>query len=96
SLIASEPGDGIDRILATRGDRYALIYTPMGKAFRVQLGRISGETVRASWFDPRTGESQSLGTFPNRGQREFQPPGEPAVGNDWELVFDASLGSSTD
>jgi len=36
----------------------------------------------------RFGAGLYKGTFPNRGDREFDPPGEPAAGNDWILVLD--------
>jgi hypothetical protein len=52
------------------------------------MGRVSGEKVRAWWFDPRTGDAKQIGTFENKGTREFDPPGEKARGNDWVLVLD--------
>lgn len=88
SLLASEPGDDISHLQATRGDGYALVYTPMGTSLRVHFGRLSGDNVKAWWFDPRTGHATSIGTFPSVGEQEFDPPGEPAVGNDWVLVLD--------
>jgi hypothetical protein len=88
SLIASDPGDDIDHLQATRGEEYAFVYSPMGASFRIHLGRITGDEVKAWWFDPRTGNTTPIDTFPNRGDREFDPPGEPAVGNDWVLVLD--------
>jgi hypothetical protein len=60
----------------------------MGASFRTHLGRITGDRVKASWFDPRTGNTTPIDILPDRGDREFEPPGEPAVGNDWVLVLD--------
>ena len=88
SLIASESGSDIDHLEATKGDGYAFVYSPMGASFQVHLGRTSGEEVKTWWFDPRTGQAKLIGTFANRGQRQFDPPGKPAVGNDWVLVID--------
>ncbi len=34
------------------------------------------------------GATTAIGTFPNTGKREFDPPGEPAAGNDWALILD--------
>jgi hypothetical protein len=65
-----------------------MVYSPNGRSFKVHLDRLSGTTIRASWFDPRTGSSKLLGEFTNQGDREFDPPGEPAVGNDWVLLLD--------
>ena len=83
-------GNGVryDRVAATRGKSYAIAYSYTGKPFRVQMGRISGVTVRAAWYDPRTGQVRPIGTFANRGRRLFTPPGSPAPGNDWALVLD--------
>ncbi|HVI98384.1 MAG TPA: glycoside hydrolase family 140 protein [Sphingomonas sp.] len=87
SLIVDN-GERYDRVLATRGKSYAMAYTYTGRPFGVRLGVISGKTVRAQWFDPRTGATQAIGTFPNTGVRQFDPPGDPAPGNDWALVLD--------
>lgn len=89
TLIAGEVGTGPDHIRALRGDGFALIYTPTGKPFRVRLDKLAGAQVNASWFDPRTGESRFLDAFPPKGERDFTPPGPPAVGNDWVLVLEA-------
>jgi hypothetical protein len=88
AVVAGENGERYDRVIATRGRSYALLYTYSGKKFGVKMGAISGQTVRTSWYDPRTGNSRTIGTFPNSGTREFDPPGEPAPGNDWVLVLE--------
>ena len=77
-----------ERVAATRGERYAMAYTYTGAPFRVQMGRIGGKRVRAAWYDPRTGETQPIGDFANRGKRLFMPPGKAAPGNDWALLLD--------
>ena len=46
------------------------------------------DSIRASWCDPRTGSSELVDEFTKQGDREFDPPGEPAVGNDWVLLLD--------
>ena len=88
SLLASDPGEDIDHLRATQGDGFAMVYSPNGRNFKVHLDRLSGKTIRASWFDPRTGSSKLLVEFTKQGDREFDPPGEPAVGNDWVLLLD--------
>jgi len=88
SLIAYGYTEKIDHLEACRGDGYAYVYTPTAKNFVVNMGRISGDEVRAWWFDPRTGVATEIGTFPNRGSRTFDAPGEPRLGNDWILVLD--------
>ena len=58
------------------------------------MGKITGKHVRASWYDPRTGQTQVIGTFANRGTRLFTPPGRPAPGNDWALLLDDASGAA--
>lgn len=86
SLIA-DALNGADRIAATRGDGYALIYSAQGRKFTVNLGKISGNRLKASWYNPRTGAFTAIDTFDNTGTREFQCPAE-GFGSDWVLVLD--------
>ena len=88
SLIAGRNGTRYDRVVATRGRAYAMAYSYTGRPFRIQLGKIDGQQVRAAWFDPRTGTQTPIGRFPNRGQRLFTPPGTPRPGSDWVLLLD--------
>jgi hypothetical protein len=88
-LIAGEPGLKYDYAVATRGEDYALVYTYNGKNIRVNLGKIKGAEVKASWYSPVYGTSTEAGIFPNQDVREFDPPGDPADGNDWVLVLDS-------
>ena len=87
-LVAGDVGTRYERILATRGRRYAMFYTYTGRPFEVRMGQISGSSVKVSWFNPRTGAVTSAATLPNRGVRKFSPPGAPAPGNDWVLLLD--------
>ncbi|GGE49677.1 hypothetical protein GCM10011413_14800 [Pedobacter psychrotolerans] len=88
TLIAGKNGDQYERVIGTRGEEFAMLYTYTGKNFSVQMGKIDGDEVKASWFDPRTGKTISIGTFENKGIKEFNPPGEPKNGNDWVLVLE--------
>jgi hypothetical protein len=90
SLIIEGQTSGPDHIEATRGEDYVFIYSPYGKSFKAELGKISGKTVNAWWYNPRNGESSKIGEFDNSGSVEFDPPGETGRGNDWVLVLDDS------
>jgi len=83
-------GKRYDRLAVLRGDRYALIYTFMGRNILVRLGRLTGKKIAASWFDPRSGAYTDAGNFSNTGTRQFDPPGKPSPGNDWVLVLKSS------
>ncbi|WP_372638148.1 DUF4038 domain-containing protein, partial [Cohnella sp.] len=84
SLVANALSGG-DHIRATRGSGYAMIYARTG--FTVNMGKISGATVTAYWYNPRTGASTRIGDFANAGARAFTPP-TTGANNDWVLVLD--------
>lgn len=86
SLIAGQ-GEKYDYQTATRGEDYALVYTYNGRNITVNMGKIQGNEVEASWFDPRNGNTEKIGTFPNKGKQEFDPPGKKEAGNDWILIL---------
>jgi hypothetical protein len=85
----SVPGAGRYRFVATRDEAgtYAMVYAPVGRKFSVNMDKITGSKVKATWFNPRDGSTRELGTFENQGVREFTPPdyGEML---DWVLVLD--------
>lgn len=87
SLVVENNLSSAERIQATRGNDYAFIYSTVGKPFTVNPGKISGKTLTATWFDPRTGKTQSAGTFDNQQPKLFTPPSK-GYGNDWVLVLD--------
>jgi len=87
SLIAGENGLKYEHLLATRGTDYAMIYTYTGRVIPVQMGKISGDKINASWYNPSDGELTEIGEFDNRGTQQFDPPGEAANGNDWVLLL---------
>lgn len=88
TLIAGRNGEKYDRVLATRGEDFAMCYTYTGRNFKVQMGKVDGDDIKASWFDPRTGKTIPIGELENKGIHEFNPPGEAANGNDWVLILD--------
>lgn len=87
SLVA-DPRAGADHIAATRGDGYAFIYSGHGRPFTVNLGRISGGQLNGWWYNPRNGAAEKIGTFENRGTREFVPHLHGGLGTDYVLVLD--------
>ncbi len=73
SLIQS--GDAI----ATRGVGYAFIYLPKGGSITVNLGNISGENIKAWWYNPRTGDATEIAIYPNSGTKIFSTGNEDMV-----------------
>lgn len=88
SLIADQ-GDRYQYLAATRGSDYAFIYTYNGRNIKVNMGKIKGEQVLASWYSPLDGKTTEIKNFPNTGVLEFDPPGLPGDGNDWVLILDS-------
>jgi hypothetical protein len=88
SVLANKQGARYERVVITRGDDYLLAYTYTGRRFALRMGVLRGEQVKAFWYDPRTGLRTELGILENSGITEFQPPGEPAPGNDWVLILE--------
>lgn len=86
SLIANQ-GEKYDYLIATRGKNYALIYTYTGRKIAVNMGKIAGDKVTASWYNPRNGQKTKIGIVANKGVQEFQPAGKKENGNDWVLIL---------
>lgn len=80
---------GMGHLAAAKGDGYAYVYTPLGLPVTVELDIFEGaESIRAGWFDPRTGEECVCAVLPPYGQTVLVPPTQ-GKGNDWVLVLDA-------
>ena len=88
-VATSVPGTGTRHFAATRDESgsYAMVYAPVGRAFKVHMEKITGAKVKAWWFNPRDGSAKLIGEFPNTGEREFLSPDE-GEHLDWVLVLD--------
>jgi hypothetical protein len=98
-LIAEDQLSTVNRIQATRAadGSYAFIYMASGMKLRVNLihhgdafpfyHKLSGDTIRAYWYDPRHGTSSLIGEFKKAEYQDFTPP-STGQGNDWVLVLD--------
>lgn len=88
TIIAGQNGEKYERLLATRAQDYVMVYTYTGRNMNLVMGKIAGNQVKASWFNPRDGKTTLIGTLGNTGTHSFDPPGEAANGNDWVLILD--------
>ncbi|MCO6479452.1 MAG: DUF4038 domain-containing protein [Phaeodactylibacter sp.] len=88
-LLLNDPGEGPDKMMAARASdgSYAYCYTPAGQPIRVDVTKMAGKRCSASWYNPRNGESTTIGTFGTSEALTFTPPGSGA-GNDWVLVLE--------
>lgn len=96
SLIVAGQGDCGSYACAIRGKSFAYVYIPTGNKTTIRLGIFAGKIVKASWFDPRTGETTAIGEFENSGDKNFEVPGmskelawlKSGRGCDWVLVLE--------
>jgi hypothetical protein len=87
SLIIENNLNAYERIQATRGTDYAFIYSAYGKAFTLNLGKISGNQLNAFWYNPRTGKTEDIGKIENKGTKIITPK-TTGYGQDWVLVLE--------
>jgi hypothetical protein len=90
TVIASGEGSGEERVAALRArdGAFVLAYLTLGGRVSIDLGRLSGSHVTASWYDPRTGALTASTTVPRSGAPEWVAPSS-GRDNDWVLVLDA-------
>ncbi len=88
SLLISEPGPGGEHVRATRDadGTYAFVYIPAKQEVTIDLTRLKSDKLKASWFNPRTGKTETDEDFENTGQKTFASPDN---GPDWVLIIDA-------
>ena len=104
TLLVDQDGTGFpagresDHVQVTRDGRrgrndasYIFAYLPIVRGVTLNTRVISGDSLRAWWYDPRTGAAFPLGKFPNKGT--FSPSWEHRIrkemgGPDWVLVVE--------
>ncbi|PSB63068.1 hypothetical protein C7B79_15505 [Chroococcidiopsis cubana CCALA 043] len=89
SSIANGQREQLNRIQATRNadGSYVMLYLPTSNAVTIQMDKISGERVKARWFNPRQGTWQAIGEFAAAGTKRFVPPSHERD-RDWVLVLE--------
>jgi len=66
SIIASQNGERYDRIIATRGNDYLLVYNYSGKPMQVDLTKISGSKKNVWLMNPSDGSLTYLGLYDSK------------------------------
>lgn len=89
SIIVGENGKRYDRLIATRGNDYLLLYDYRHAPITVDLTRISGTKKNAWWMDAATGNLQYLGQYAN-GIVTFPSDRLPGDGDGVLICVDAS------
>jgi len=87
-LIVGGAGEGGRHLQAIRDHdgTYAFVYFPqIDQEATIDLGRLRSGTVRAWWYDPRTGVATLIGDQAGGSPARFRTP---SYGPDWVLVLD--------
>jgi hypothetical protein len=66
-------------------DRSMLVaYLPTARTLQIDLARLRGKSVTATWIDPQTGKRQKAGSFRTQGRVNLAPP----ASGDWVLLIE--------
>jgi hypothetical protein len=100
ALVTTGKGSGKDMLAAARAEdgSFAAVYAPNGGAFTVDLSKLAGLAVKASWIDPFSGAAHVAAGSPfAKSSHAFDPAGEngknadPALANDWVLLLESDV-----
>jgi hypothetical protein len=72
--IIKDNGTQYERLIATRGTDYLLVYNYTGREMRLDLTKISGTKKRVWWMNPQNGALTYLGEHPDK-TLTFRPHG---------------------
>ena len=78
-----------NRLVATRGEDYLLVYNYTGRPMQIDLTRSRGAKKKAWWYSPVTGQYTYIGEFMNRVTKFI--PAVSGVGQDVVLVVTDSV-----
>ncbi len=88
AVYGSNPNDSSHVRAAVAADgAFMIVYLSVGQQTKLALHKISGTKVKATWYNPREGESIDAGEYENHGYVNFVPP-SAGINNDWVLVLD--------
>ena len=84
-----EMGDGGNHKQAIMGGdgSYLMVYLPIGSSVRIKTEKLSGNSYKVWWFNPRNGEARFAGIETKQARMNFIPP-TWGPGEDWVLVLD--------
>ncbi|MDR0892896.1 MAG: glycoside hydrolase family 140 protein [Mediterranea sp.] len=87
SCIAGHNGERYDRVIATRGKDYMLVYNYTGIPMQIDLSRISGAKKNAWWYAAKSGKLEYIGQFDGNSTQKFQYDSGYCSGNDQVLIL---------
>lgn len=86
SILVGDPGYRYDRLIATRGNDYLLVYNYSGRPMKVDVSKIVGQKKKCWWFNPKNGQFDFIGEVDGFASHTFQPDVAYMAGNDRVLV----------
>jgi hypothetical protein len=88
-MVVSKQLDDENHVISTRDSKgtYALIYFPTGKPVTLNITKLNGSQLKATWYDPRTGVYLNEKTITKSASYKPTPPSS-GKGQDWVLVLD--------
>ena len=90
SVITSQNGERYDRIIATRGNDYILVYNYSGKPMTIDLTKISGDKKRLGGLILPMEKTTYIGEFDNK-VTEFTNDGAYMRNSDRVLIITDSI-----
>ena len=66
SIVSGTNGERYDRVIATRGNDYLLVYNYSGKPMTIDLTKISGKKKNVWWMNPSNGQLTYIGEYDNK------------------------------
>lgn len=88
-VISGENGKQYNRLIATRGKDYLMVYNYTGRDMKIDLRTISGKAKKVFWMDAATGHLEYIGEVADKIQT-FRPASSHEGVNDGVLIaFDA-------
>jgi hypothetical protein len=87
-FIISRNNNNKEKVVATRGTGYALIYIPTGKETVISLDKMNtAKQIQLSWFQPCTGIRKPIKITEAKGNYTARPATQ-GKGNDWVLILE--------
>lgn len=90
TMVTTKQTDDENYVITTRDSKgsYAFIYFPTGKSVALNLSKLTGTQLKATWYDPRTGVYLNEKTITKSASYKPTPPSS-GKGQDWVLVIDS-------
>ena len=83
--IIMDNGEKYERLIATKGNDYLMVYNHTGREMRIRLDAISGKRKSVWWMDAATGTIRQIGTY-NSKTLTYNPASDQGSKNDGVLI----------